>query len=96
MNGQPAPTDDPEDVTDGTHAPSAASRPLIGLVKMYQYVSAGRPSPCRHVPSCSTYAIEALEIHGVLRGSWLTTRRLARCHPWGSQGYDPVPDRKAA
>jgi putative membrane protein insertion efficiency factor len=43
------------------------------------------------VPSCSTYAVEALEQHGSVRGSWLAIRRLSRCHPWGGQGYDPVP-----
>ena len=96
MNGGTEPSDEPTEVTDVTQSPAAATRPLVGLVKLYQHATAGRPSPCRHVPSCSTYAIEALEIHGVLRGSWLTTRRLARCHPWGSQGYDPVPDRKVA
>ena len=56
---------------------------------------AGRPSPCRYDPSCSTYALEALERHGAARGTWLTLRRLARCHPWGGMGWDPVPDRKA-
>jgi putative membrane protein insertion efficiency factor len=52
-------------------------------------------SPCRFDPSCSTYALEALERHGAARGSWLTIRRLGRCHPWGGMGYDPVPDGKA-
>lgn len=46
---------------------------------------------CRFQPTCSAYAIEALEIHGPLRGLWLTVRRLARCNPWGGSGYDPVP-----
>jgi putative membrane protein insertion efficiency factor len=69
-------------------------RPMIGAVRIYQRAAAGRPSPCRHVPSCSTYAIEALERHGAARGTWLAARRLLRCHPWGTQGYDPVPERK--
>ncbi|MBM3661737.1 MAG: membrane protein insertion efficiency factor YidD [Actinobacteria bacterium] len=77
-------------VTDQSSV-SIVSKAAIGLIKGYQYVSASRPSPCRHVPSCSTYAIEAYEIHGSVRGSWLTVRRLGRCHPWGTQGYDPVP-----
>ena len=64
-------------------------------VRGYQRLTSGRPSPCRYVPSCSTYALEALEGHGAVRGSWLTIRRLARCHPWGGTGLDPVPDRKA-
>lgn len=46
---------------------------------------------CRFQPTCSAYAIEALETHGPLRGSWLTLWRLARCNPWGGSGYDPVP-----
>lgn len=72
------------------------ARALHALVRAYQYLSAGRPSPCRYVPSCSSYALEALEVHGAVRGGWLTVRRLGRCHPWGGHGADPVPERKAA
>ena len=64
-------------------------------VRGYRAVTAGRPSPCRFDPSCSAYALEALERHGAARGSWLTVRRIARCHPWGGHGWDPVPDGKA-
>jgi putative membrane protein insertion efficiency factor len=46
---------------------------------------------CRFLPTCSDYALEALESHGLRRGGWLTLRRLARCHPWGGDGFDPVP-----
>ena len=60
-------------------------------VRAYQAVAAGRPSVCRYVPSCSNYALEALESHGALRGGWLMLRRLGRCHPWGRTGWDPVP-----
>lgn len=69
-----------------------ARRVLILLVRAYQVgLSPLLPASCRYTPSCSAYAVEALERHGALRGSWLTVRRLARCHPWGGHGYDPVP-----
>lgn len=71
--------------------PSWAARPVLAMVRGYQIARAGRPSPCRFVPSCSTYSVEALSAHGLLRGGWLSVRRLASCHPWGRQGYDPVP-----
>ncbi|TVQ61020.1 MAG: membrane protein insertion efficiency factor YidD [Phycisphaerales bacterium] len=67
--------------------------PLIALVRGYQMalspIFGGR---CRFHPSCSRYAIDALREHGPLRGSWLTVRRLLRCHPLGGSGFDPVPD----
>lgn len=73
---------------------SPAARLLRGVVHTYQRARAGRPSPCRFTPSCSTYAVEALEAHGALRGTALATRRITRCHPWGGMGYDPVPDKR--
>jgi uncharacterized protein len=72
-------------------AMTAPARGLRALVHAYQHLRAGRPSPCRHVPSCSAYAAEALEVHGAARGSWLAVRRLVRCRPGGTWGYDPVP-----
>ena len=65
---------------------------LRGLIRLYQLVPAFffRGS-CRFEPSCSRYAAEAVSLHGPLRGSWLATRRICRCHPWGGLGYDPVP-----
>lgn len=74
---------------------SPVARFFHALVRLYRWLFAGRPSPCRFDPSCSTYALGALEQHGAARGTWLTLRRLARCHPWGGHGWDPVPDGKA-
>jgi putative membrane protein insertion efficiency factor len=65
---------------------------LVALVRAYQIlISPLFPASCRYYPTCSTYAIEALNRHGAMRGSWLTTRRLLRCHPFRPGGYDPVP-----
>lgn len=49
------------------------------------------PPSCRYAPSCSEYAIQAIRKYGAVKGSWLATKRLMRCHPWGGSGYDPVP-----
>ena len=63
--------------------------PVIGLIRVYQRViSPMRPATCRYYPSCSAYAVTALERYGVLRGSWMAARRLGRCHPWTPGGDD--------
>lgn len=73
---------------------SPAARAIRAVLRLYQLVRAGRPSPCRFVPSCSAYAVEAVEVHGARRGAWLAVRRLARCHPLGGHGIDLVPPRE--
>lgn len=73
---------------------SLAARLLIGVVRGWQLgPSRVLPPSCRYWPSCSHYAIEAVETHGAVRGGWLAARRLGRCHPWGGHGVDPVPPR---
>jgi putative membrane protein insertion efficiency factor len=68
------------------------SLPLIALIKLYQWVLSPLIGPkCRFTPSCSHYAIEALKKYGIIKGGWLFIKRISRCHPWGGQGYDPVP-----
>ncbi|MGA8297182.1 MAG: membrane protein insertion efficiency factor YidD [Acidimicrobiales bacterium] len=66
-------------------------RACIASIRLYQATRLGNPSPCRFVPSCSAYAAEAIEAHGVLRGGVLAMRRLGRCRPAGGRGFDPVP-----
>ena len=75
--------------------------PLAAILRLpvlaWRYgVSPLMPPSCRFEPSCSAYALEALERHGAIQGSALALRRLARCHPWGGHGYDPVPEPGAA
>jgi hypothetical protein len=70
---------------------SVVERALRALITLYQRWSAGRLPHCRYVPTCSVYAVEALEAHGAVRGLWLTVRRVARCRPGGGFGADPVP-----
>lgn len=63
-------------------------------IRLYQTLTAARPSPCRFTPSCSTYAREAIAQRGAGRGTLLAIRRLSRCHPWGGTGFDPVPNHR--
>ncbi|MBL8429229.1 MAG: membrane protein insertion efficiency factor YidD [Dechloromonas sp.] len=65
---------------------------VIGLVRIYQYaISPFLGRSCRHVPSCSSYMVEAVQKYGAFRGGWLGLKRVGRCHPWHPGGYDPVP-----
>lgn len=71
---------------------SLPRRGLIGLIRGYQLVLSPIIGPrCRHLPTCSEYCAEAIARHGLLRGGWLALRRIVRCNPWGTSGYDPVP-----
>ncbi len=72
---------------------TVAQRLLMFLVRGYQAVRLGKPSPCRFQPSCSEYAAEAITVHGAARGTWLAVRRVGRCHPLGGRGFDPVPTK---
>lgn len=67
---------------------------LVGLVRLYQWTLSPWLGPrCRFTPTCSEYAVAALQRFGPWRGSWLAGRRILRCHPWGATGYDPVPEK---
>ena len=69
---------------------------LLLPVRFYRrWLSPAMAPHCRFAPTCSQYAVEALQVHGALRGTWLTARRVSRCHPWNAGGHDPVPDRRS-
>lgn len=73
--------------------PTVAARVAMMPIKGWRLISRHLPAHCRFYPSCSAYALEALEVHGAGRGSWLAARRVGRCHPWNPGGIDPVPPR---
>jgi len=79
-------------ILDGTLGRSTSSTLLAAIAVYRRVVAPWLPARCRFAPSCSAYAAEAIERHGSWRGVRLALRRLARCHPWHSGGYDPVPD----
>jgi len=67
-------------------------RPLLLAIRLYQIgVSPYLPTSCRYAPTCSTYSREAVQRYGAVKGSWMGIKRLARCHPLGGKGFDPVP-----
>lgn len=67
---------------------------FIFLVRIYQYtISPLFGANCRYTPTCSEYAVKAIKVWGPFKGSWLAIKRISRCHPWGSHGYDPVPEK---
>ncbi len=81
-------------MSDGTRppAPSIAARALMLVARGWQLgPSLILPPSCRYQPSCSAYAITALHRYGAAKGGWLAAKRIARCHPWGGHGHDPVP-----
>jgi hypothetical protein len=68
--------------------------PLILLIRGYQLIiSPFLGSNCRFMPTCSEYAMESLKEHGLLKGAFLTAKRIGKCHPWGDHGYDPIPTK---
>ena len=85
-----------ERVDRGARPRRWAARWMISGIHGYQLARTGRPTGCRYLPTCSEYAVEAIERHGAARGGLLTLRRLARCNPWGGHGVDPVPDRRTS
>jgi uncharacterized protein len=74
-----------------TARPSLGARAGMRAIHGYQVVMAGSTSRCRFAPTCSEYAREAIEVHGLGRGMWMGVRRIGRCHPWHAGGFDPVP-----
>jgi putative membrane protein insertion efficiency factor len=75
----------------------SVARVLVGAIAIYKrFLSPLLPPACRFHPTCSEYTMQAIELHGALRGTWLGIRRLARCHPFARGGYDPVPNGASA
>ena len=67
---------------------------LLFPVYIYKWIlSPVLPQSCRHIPTCSTYTVQAIKIHGPFKGLWYSIKRISRCHPWGTHGYDPVPPK---
>jgi uncharacterized protein len=88
----PSPSTDREDAAG--ERPSLLARLVLGLLALYRATAVLRTPRCRFLPTCSSYAVEAVRRHGALRGTLLAVRRVGRCHPWNPGGFDPVPPRK--
>ena len=74
---------------------TAVKKIIKGFISLYQYIVSPLMLPtCRHLPTCSSYAKEAIEVHGVIKGIWFSIKRLIRCRPGGTSGYDPVPGKQ--
>lgn len=87
------PTDSARQPQDAQPHASYLGKLLILPIRFYQRcISPLTPPSCRFTPTCSQYAVEAIQRHGAIRGLYLATKRLLRCHPWGGHGYDPVPE----
>lgn len=80
-------------MTAGVAPPGLVGRGLLALVRAYRLVPKAGPPRCRFAPTCSAYAMEAIEVHGAAGGTWLAVRRIGRCHPFHAGGVDRVPPR---
>ncbi|MGA3146015.1 MAG: membrane protein insertion efficiency factor YidD [Acidimicrobiales bacterium] len=89
-----SPVPDPAPERGNAQARRLSTGWMIAGIRGYQLMRSGRPTGCRFLPTCSDYAVQAIEVHGATRGASLTLRRLLRCTPWGGHGVDPVPDRR--
>lgn len=80
---------------ENSRQPGWGARLMMGLIRGYQLIlSPFFGGNCRYQPSCSHYGLEAVQVHGAVRGSWMAIKRIGRCHPWREGGYDPVPPRE--
>lgn len=80
------------DETEKRQGRTPLAKGLVGLIRLYQLtISSVLGRRCRYLPTCSDYAMEAIKLHGAWAGFWLGLSRIARCHPWGGEGFDPVP-----
>ena len=89
----PETTESETDPTESARPAGPVARLLMVPIRAYRLVSVHLPPRCRYYPSCSAYALEALELHGAGKGTWMAVKRIGRCHPWHDGGLDPVPAR---